>query len=134
MVRVVEGDEFYEVYDGDRLIAKVSKDSKDLLDLISVYDELVKSNDGTYGAMAIFVGIVKEFSDGKRVKYVSVKADVNLKDVVILHREGVLKPREPIVYIGAIAKTRFELFERLKRAVEEVKRSHVIEEFYDYNG
>ena len=95
----------------------------------------MRENDGTYGALAIFTGIVKGFLDGKKVRYVKVDVDVEELEkkikslssdakVVLFHRNGLLKPKEPILHLGIMTKTRFELFNLLSRAVEVIKEEH----------
>jgi molybdopterin synthase catalytic subunit len=108
---------------------------KDYGNPLTVFNKLMRENDGTYGALAIFTGIVKGFLDGKKVRYVKVDVDVEELEkkikslssdakVVLFHRNGLLKPKEPILHLGIMTKTRFELFNLLSRAVEVIKEEH----------
>ncbi|ADB58277.1 molybdenum cofactor biosynthesis protein MoaE [Archaeoglobus profundus] len=151
---VIKSGEFYEVYEKGELVAKFST-KFDILKVLSsmgydnlnvegvknyesplaIFNKLMRENDGTYGALAIFTGIVKEFTDGKKVKYVKVNVDVEELEkkikslssdakVVLYHRNGSLKPKEPILHLGIMTKTRFELFNLLSRAVDLIKEEH----------
>ncbi len=150
-VVVIKNGDFYEVYEKGELVAKFST-KFDVLkvlssmgyddlnvegdgSLLAIFNKLMKENDGTYGALAIFTGIVKEFTDGKKVKYVKVNVDVEELEkkvkslssdakVVLYHRNGSLKPKEPILHLGIMTKTRFELFNLLSRAVDVIKEEH----------
>jgi len=155
-VVVVRNGNFYEVYEKGELVAKFSTKFNVLevlssmgynevaLDVeginnyenvLTIFNKLTRENDGTYGALAIFTGIVKGFSNGKKVKYVKVDVSVNELEkkikslssdakVVLFHRNGLLKPKEPILHLGIMTKTRFELFNLLSRVVEVIKEEH----------
>ncbi|WP_457549875.1 molybdenum cofactor biosynthesis protein MoaE [Archaeoglobus sp.] len=161
---VVKNGDFYEVYEGDKLVAMFStkfdvlkvlssmgydevdldvKEVEDYGNPLTIFNRLMRENDGTYGALAIFTGIVKDFTNGKRVKCVKIDVDVDkleckIKSLssnarfVLFHRNGLLKPKEPILHLGIMTKTRFELFDLLVRAVEVIKKEHSkgFEEFY----
>jgi len=157
---VYEIGDFYEVFESDKRVAVISK-AFDVLTLLSSmgYDyavfesdderevefvtpneilmKLKDKNDGSYGAVVIFTGIVKAFSKGKVVNYVAVDVDLSvIKDlaetiskkygveVLIHHKLGNLKPKEEIVHIGIMAKNRFELFDALKELIELIKVEH----------
>jgi len=153
---IVRNGDFYEVYEKGELVAKFStkfdvlkvlssmgydevaldvEGIKDYGNPLTVFNKLMRENDGTYGALAIFTGIVKGFLDGKKVRYVKVDVDVEELEkkikslssdakVVLFHRNGLLKPKEPILHLGIMTKTRFELFNLLSRAVEVIKEEH----------
>ena len=153
---IVRNGDFYEVYEKGELVAKFStkfdvlkvlssmgydevaldvESIKDYGNPLTVFNKLMRENDGTYGALAIFTGIVKGFLDGKKVRYVKVDVDVEELEkkikslssdakVVLFHRNGLLKPKEPILHLGIMTKTRFELFNLLSRAVEVIKEEH----------
>ena len=129
---IVRNGDFYEVYEKGELVAKFStkfdvlkvlssmgydevaldvEGIKDYGNPLTVFNKLMRENDGTYGALAIFTGIVKGFSDGKKVRYVKVDVDVEELEkkikslssdakVVLFHRNGLLKPKEPILHLG----------------------------------
>jgi len=157
---VYERGDFYEVFESGKRVAVISKDF-DIIALLSSmgYDyavfesdderevelvtpteiimKLKEKNDGSYGAIAIFIGLVKAFSKGKVVDYVAVDVDLSvIKDlaetiskkygveVLIHHKLGNLKPKEEIVHVGIMAKSRFELFEALKELIELIKVEH----------
>jgi len=157
---VYERGDFYEVFESGKRVAVISKDF-DIIALLSSmgYDyavfesdderevefvtpieitmKLKEKNDGSYGAIAIFIGLVKAFSKGKVVDYVAVDVDLNViknlaekiakkygVEVTIHHKLGNLKPKEEIVHIGIMAKSRFELFDALKELIELIKVEH----------
>jgi len=92
------------------------------------------------GAIGIFVGFVREISDGKRVlrleyeKFDEIfekklrEIEENLKkhegvvDVKIHHKSGVLMPKEDIVYVVVMGKHRKDVWEPLIKSMEIIKK------------
>jgi len=157
---VYERGDYYEIFESGKKVAVISKDF-DMATLLSSmgYDctvfesayenevevvtpteiimKLKDKNDGSSGAIAVFIGLVKAFSKGKVVDYVAVDVDLNViknlaekvakkygVEVTIHHKLGNLKPKEEIVHIGIMAKSRFDLFDALKELVELIKVEH----------
>lgn len=91
------------------------------------------------GAVASFVGMVRNESDGEAVvsldldhhpvltaKVVSqiaedARARFELIDLVIVHRHGTLHPGEPIVFVGAAAAHRRTAFEAVDCVMDRLK-------------
>ncbi|MET1124492.1 MAG: molybdenum cofactor biosynthesis protein MoaE [Archaeoglobaceae archaeon] len=91
------------------------------------------------GAIAIFVGFVRRFSDGREVKMMEYEAyEEALKEakrrieeriakqhgvkVKLYHKRGVLVPGEDIVYVAVMGRHRRDVWEPLVEAVEAMKR------------
>jgi molybdopterin synthase catalytic subunit len=103
----------------------------------SILNDLKRENDGSYGAISLFIGIVKGCYGENLVDHVDVDVDLDeLESTVkaisekhgvkakIHHNLGSLKPKDEIVCIGVMAKTRFDLFKALQDLVETVKSKH----------
>ena len=91
------------------------------------------------GAIAIFIGIVKDFVDGKAVKELIYEAyepyatkalekiafeeaeKGGVEAIEILHRVGSAKPGEKTVFIAVASKNRANALETLARVLERVK-------------
>ena len=103
------------------------------------------------GAVALFVGTVRDHHDGKTVRSLSytsfsemaekefrriadeARARWTLGDVYIAHRIGPLQIGEASVVVAVSAAHRAEAFDACRHAIEELKKSAPIwkEEFYD---
>jgi len=91
------------------------------------------------GAVVLFMGFVKGVVDGKAVKSLKYEAHeayalsklreigedavrrYGVRDVIILHRVGEVRPGEPTIYVIVSAKGRKEAFEAAANVLERVK-------------
>ncbi|MCS7111179.1 MAG: MoaD family protein [Ignisphaera sp.] len=125
---------------GDRRVY-TSLFSSNEIDIDGRIDKLANEyGEKGYGAIAIFVGVVKGYVDGHRVNeliyeayepYTSKALDkianeeiVNsdrIGAIEILHRVGSSKPGEKTLYIAVVAKKRKEAIDVLLRILERVK-------------
>ncbi len=155
----VEGD-FYSVYENGELVLKVRRDF-DVLEILAdlgyecavmegmegeveTVKSIVKSlkdmeDSKLCGAIAVFIGFVREFSRGKRVVRLEyerydemygekvreleerLKGD-GVYGVKIYHKVGSLAPGEDIVYVAVMGRDRRSVFKALMECVEAVKR------------
>ncbi len=113
---------------------------RELPGLNKLISDLIKSSapEGC-GALAIFIGYVKGFVEGHLVKELiyeahesyakrvlkriadEVRSKYGVKDVVIIHRVGRLKPGEASVIIAVTSEGRDEAFKAAREALERVK-------------
>lgn len=114
------------------------EDFETLNSLIKKVKENEKSEE--CGAIGIFVGFVRKFSDNKEVLRLEYEKfdeifDEKLReiekkleeyegvvDVKIYHRSGVIFPKEDIVYVVVMGRHRKDIWEPLKQSMEIVKR------------
>lgn len=149
---IASGVENVSIKDGDEvaIVPPLSGGSKyvytslfksDEINIESRIDRLI-SNYGKegYGAIAIFIGIVKGYIDGRRVDELVYEAyepytsrtlekianeeisnSEDIGAIEIMHRIGSAKPGEKALYIAVIAKNRKEAINALSRILERVK-------------
>lgn len=106
------------------------------------------------GAVCLFIGVVRDHHDGKRVASISysafaemaekefarlaaeAKARWKIGELYLAHRTGKLAIGDPSVVIAASAPHRAESFEACRYAIEELKKQAPIwkEEFYEAGG
>ncbi|MCS7138260.1 MAG: molybdenum cofactor biosynthesis protein MoaE [Candidatus Caldarchaeum sp.] len=115
---------------------------KDELDVTKLFASVLEGvSDGSCGAAAFFVGIVKRRGRGEQTveKLVmesyeehankalekicdEVKAEYGLRFVGVWHLLGVFDVGEPVVVVAAAGESRDEVFRGLRTAVERYKR------------
>lgn len=96
---------------------------------------------GQYGATAVFVGTMRDFSEGQTIKsmvlehypgmtenylnQISQKAEQkwSILDSLIIHRIGEVKPADPIVLVAVWSAHRKDAFETSRYLMEELKSS-----------
>lgn len=94
---------------------------------------------GPYGAVVTFLGVVRDFSDGRKLLYLEyeafpemaekklaeivqeVKERWNLEDVAAYHRTGKLKVGEVSLVVAVAAPHRREAFEACQYAIDQLK-------------
>ncbi len=94
---------------------------------------------GTYGAVVTFLGVVRDFSDGRKLLYLEyeafpemaekklaeiaqeVKERWSLEDIALYHRTGKLKVGEVSLVVAVAAPHRREAFEACQYAVDRLK-------------
>lgn len=111
------------------------------IDIGGRIDRLVREyGEKGYGAIAVFIGVVKGYVDGHRVDeliyeayepYTSKMLDKiateeimnndSISAIEILHRVGSSRPGEKTLYIAVVAKGRKEAIDVLSRVLERVK-------------
>ena len=95
--------------------------------------------EGKYGAMAMFVGTMRDFNEGDAVSSMvlehypemtenhltdlasSVAGTHKLVDLLMMHRVGKIQPGEPIVLVAVWSKHRAAAFEACEAMVEDLK-------------
>ncbi|MDW8062635.1 MAG: molybdenum cofactor biosynthesis protein MoaE [Candidatus Caldarchaeum sp.] len=115
---------------------------KNELDLKRLFDLVIESiSDGSCGAVAFFVGIVKRRGRGERpvenlvmesyeehanraLKRIceEVRSEYGLRFVGVWHLLGAFDVGEPVVFVAAAGEGRDEVFRGLRTAVERYKR------------
>lgn len=109
----------------------------DPLEEIAAYQATLPK--GNYGAMAMFVGTMRDFNDGDAVSSMllehypemterhltelasSVAESHKLVDLLMMHRVGMIQPGEPIVLVAAWSRHRAAAFEACEAMVEDLK-------------
>lgn len=141
--KISEGDEVAlipPVSGGSKhIVAKFFTNDSDVSADSMIRDALAKLGGEGIGAIAIFVGVVKDVVDGYRVKELvydsyepyatraleRIAMEESLKEgvkaVEIMHRVGVAKPGEKTLFILVASKNRKEAIETLTRVLERVK-------------
>lgn len=94
---------------------------------------------GQYGALALFIGTMRDFNDGDPVRAMTLEhypgmterqlerivatafRDQPLLDALVLHRVGFLQPNDPIVLVAVWAAHRAEAFAACRFIMEELK-------------
>ena len=94
---------------------------------------------GQYGALALFIGTMRDFNDGDPVRGMTLEhypgmterqlerivatafRDEPLLDALVLHRVGFLQPNDPIVLVAVWAAHRAEAFAACRFIMEELK-------------
>lgn len=94
---------------------------------------------GQYGALALFIGTMRDFNDGDPVRAMTLEhypgmterqlerivatafRDQPLLDALVLHRVGFLQPNDPIVLVAVWAAHRAEAFTACRFIMEELK-------------
>lgn len=102
---------------------------------------LVKASSRRVGAVALFVGVVRDYSQGRAVTKIEFErfpgmAEAKLAelrdaaigrfgliDLVLVHRYGELLPGDDIVLIAAAAEHRAPAFDACSWCIDELKRS-----------
>ena len=111
---------------------------------IEHHQQAVLRRSGQYGATAVFVGTMRDFSDGGEVRamvlehypgmtesYLEKIADEaqqkwSLLDALIVHLVGQLQPNDPIVLVAVWSALRKEAFEACRWLMEELKSLSLI--------
>ena len=106
---------------------------------VSRYQENCGLVAGSYGACATFVGTLRDFNHGDKVKRMrlthyqgmtehqlskiaeQVLSQYRLLDLIIVHRVGDLNPNEPIVLVAAWAAHRAAAFDGCREIMEYLK-------------
>lgn len=114
------------------------------LDVDAVIEDLAKYSKEGMGGLAIFIGYVKGYAEGKKVyslDYTSYEpyaseilnriADEESKikgvyDIRIFHKIGELKPGDKTLYIFVAADSRKTAFKTIERVLERVKNEPYI--------
>ena len=109
----------------------------DPLDEVAKYQTSLP--EGKYGAMAMFVGTMRDFNEGDAVSSMvleyypemtenhltdlasSVADTHKLVDLLMMHRVGTIQPGEPIVLVAVWSKHRAAAFEACEAMVEDLK-------------
>ena len=102
---------------------------------------LVKASSRRVGAVALFVGVVRDYSQGRAVTKIEFErfpgmAEAKLAelrdaaigrfgliDLVLVHRYGELLPGDDIVLVAAAAEHRAPAFDACSWCIDELKRS-----------
>lgn len=104
-----------------------------------IVEELRKIIEGSNGSFIVYIGVVKELLDDKKVKalmFVGDEAEVleKMKEIIeeerregvnaihVYHRIGLLTPRDTIMYIIVGADTRDLAFTTARNILERIKR------------
>ena len=103
------------------------------------HQQKVLGRSGQYGATAVFVGTMRDFSEGSDVRSMvlehypgmtekhleSISAEArkrwNILDSLIVHRHGSLQPGDPIVLVAVWSAHRAAAFEACRFLIEELK-------------
>ena len=109
----------------------------DPLDEVAKYQTSLA--EGKYGAMAMFVGTMRDFNEGDAVSSMvlehypemtekhltdlasSVASTHKLVDLLMMHRVGTIEPGEPIVLVAVWSMHRAAAFEACEAMVEDLK-------------
>jgi len=103
------------------------------------YEQTLIKQHGKYGAVATFVGTMRDYNEGESVQYMflehypkmtekylqKISEDAlkkwDILDTLIIHRVGTIQPAETIVLIAAWAGHRTPAFEACRYLIEELK-------------
>jgi molybdopterin synthase catalytic subunit len=103
------------------------------------YQQATLGPDGKYGAVASFVGTMRDFNEGDRVQAmvlehypgmtekhlaeisVEAKKRWDILDTLIVHRVGTLQPGDPIVLVAVWSSHRDAAFAACRYLIEELK-------------
>jgi len=103
------------------------------------YEQTLLKQRGKFGAVATFVGTMRDYNEGNNVKsmflehypkmtenYLHKISEEALKqweilDTLIIHRVGIIQPAETIVLVAAWAGHRAPAFEACRYLIEELK-------------
>ncbi|HUL67457.1 MAG TPA: molybdopterin synthase catalytic subunit MoaE [Burkholderiaceae bacterium] len=106
---------------------------------VSAELERLRGGDPQVGAVACFIGVVRDLSEGDRVATISLehypgmtekaledivaqaRARWNIRDVLIIHRIGELHPTDPIVLVAVTSAHRGEAFEACEFVMDYLK-------------
>ena len=109
--------------------------------LIRNHQESLGARLRSIGALASFIGSMRDFNDGEPVEAMTLEhypgmtdkhleriaaqamAKWNLDDVFIVHRVGEVRPGEPIVLVATWSAHRAHAFESCRAVMEELKSS-----------
>ncbi len=133
-LRDVFGFEIPEVKDLDEVLKAPKYKS-----VLSILKDVKDAKIDECGAIGIFVGFVKGISNGKRVKWLEyevyeevfyeklreleerLKSYENIENAKVYHRVGRVMPKEDIVYIAVVGKSRKDIWKPLIDGIELVK-------------
>lgn len=104
-----------------------------------IIEELRKIIEGSNGSFIVYVGVVKELLNGKKVKalmFIGDEAEVmeKIKEIIeeekregvnaihVYHRIGLLMPRDTVMYVIVGADTRDLAFATARSILERIKR------------
>ncbi len=94
---------------------------------------------GEYGATAVFIGTMRDFNDGQRVRAMTLEyypgmteaylqrigveaaRRFDIVDQLIVHRVGTVRPADPIVLVAVWAAHRAAAFDACRYLIEELK-------------
>lgn len=106
----------------------------------SVGDMVEKLKKGNVGAVVSFVGVVKGFSGGRKISKLeyecyrevaekslreierSAKKKFAVREIVVIHRFGMIKPRQNVVAIAVSAEHRKPAFQACEFIINEIKK------------
>ncbi|MDY6991492.1 MAG: molybdenum cofactor biosynthesis protein MoaE [Pseudomonadota bacterium] len=106
---------------------------------LQIYEEILKNQQGQYGAIATFIGTMRDYNEGDSVqsmflehypgmtenylRKISIEAQQrwDLLDTLIIHRVGEIQPGETIVLVAAWAGHRAPAFMACRYLIEELK-------------
>ncbi len=108
-------------------------------ELLQAYEKTLMRHDSKWGAVATFVGTMRDDNEGDAVKsmflehypgmtekYLHTISETALNrwqilDTLIVHRVGQIQPRETIVLVASWAKHRAPAFDACRFLIEELK-------------
>jgi molybdopterin synthase catalytic subunit len=103
------------------------------------YEVTMRSAPGRHGATAVFVGTMRDFNEGARVRAMTLEhytgmterhlegicreacARWPILDTLILHRTGEVQPGDPIVLVAVWSEHRGAAFEACRFLIEDLK-------------
>jgi len=106
---------------------------------LQIYEEILKNQQGQYGAIATFIGTMRDYNEGDNVqsmflehypgmtesylRKISIEAQQrwDLLETLIIHRVGEIQPGETIVLVAAWAGHRAPAFMACRYLIEELK-------------
>lgn len=120
------------------MLVDIRKDSFNAWQELQTYQESLDFK-GQYGAVASFVGVMRDFNEDKKVTHMTLEhypgmtekhlnaiakeatETWNLLDVIILHRIGRVNIGDDIVLVATWSAHRKQAFESCRRIMEELK-------------
>ena len=111
---------------------------------LSAHEKIIQASKGKstkIGAVATFVGAMRDFNEGDMVKQmrlehypemaeqeldrleIMVREQWSLQDVLVIHRVGEIMPSEPIVLVAVWSSHRKDAFGACRQFMEELKSS-----------
>ncbi len=103
------------------------------------YEQTVLQRFGEYGATAVFVGTMRDFNEGSRIRSMTlehypgmtekhleaISAEArkrwDILDSLIIHRHGAMQPGHPIVLVAVWSAHRANAFDACRFLIEELK-------------
>ena len=118
---------------------EIRQSSFDPLEELRRYQAEQPSLKGQYGAIATFIGVMRDFNEGEGVSRMTLehypgmterhlhhivedaKSRWGLLDALVIHRVGALYPDDPIVLVAVWTSHRAEAFEACRFIMEDLK-------------